>query len=827
MKKRLLGLPGYVLTYTALAVASWAQTGVPGASTAWHDGKFHVDVAGVLGRSAIVLGQPNLRANEAMPLGNGSLGAAVWSENGLTAQLNRMDTLPYRLSPGWVVIPGLVALTGAKDYSGRLNLYEGEFQESGGGMTATAYVQPGTDTLIVDVTGAKPGDEQTAQLKLWEPRKTKAAAKGPVGMLSYGWVDNIDPGSSGRPFGALAAITAVGQDVTAEVTDPLTVTVKFKPDAQGHFRVIAAAPHYDGKMDSLTVARPALAAGTVEAHRNWWHGYWKRAAAIKITSKDGSGEYVENVRNIYLYSAAAEKGVEYPGTQAGIADMLSSARDKHQWDAAAFWHWNIRMQVAANLGAGVTELNEPYFNLYRENLTKIEDWTRVHMDGHLGSCVPETMRFNGQGIEYESDWPSQFTTHLYARNCDATFAPFFNSRTLSTGAEVGLWIWQHYLATDDRKFLAENYPVMASAARFLLSYERLGKDGLLHMGPSNAHESQWDVTDPTTDISAERALFPVVAQAAKLLGRDAELVTEVEAALKKIPELPRTAIPSPSVKLGEPLQSASGGLLTVLPSSADAEGQDVIGESYDPQSPNRNGENIGLEPIWPYDLIGDTSPMFELAKRTYEHRVSHGGGGWSFDAIVAARLGMGSEVRAAVLKTVEKSLLCVNGYEGCLPKGSSIINDEEFYVEPDGVIADAIQEALVQDYDGVIRIAPAVPPGWDFDGSVFVRGKTKVDVQVRDGMPATVVIESGTAQDLKVRNPWSGQRVDVVDGQSGKKVVNGASGPEISFHALAGVNYRMEEQGQATPSFAVVSGAPATMARKRGPAQIGIFPAAH
>jgi hypothetical protein len=826
MKIRFAGLPAYVLTSSLLAVAGSAQTSAQDISTAWHDGKFDVDVAGVLGRSAIVLAQPNAKRNEAMPLGNGSLGAAVWSENGLTAQLNRMDTLPYRLSPGWLVIPGLAALTGAKDYSGRLNLYDGEFKESGAGMTATAYVEPGTDTLIVDVTGAKPGEEQTAQLKLWEPRKAKSAASGAVAMLYSSWVDDIDPGASGRRFGALAALTAEGLDVSAAITDPLTVTVKFKPDAQGHFRVIAAAPHYDGTVDALGVARPALVASKVEAHANWWHEYWKRAATVKIASKDGSGEYIENVRNIYLYSAAAEKGVEYPGTQAGIADMLSSSRDKHSWDAAAFWHWNIRMQVAANMGAGVTDLNAPYFNLYRENLKNIEDWTRVHMDGNAGSCVPETMRFNGQGIEYESDWPSQFTQHLYARNCDATFTPFFNSRTLSTGAEVGLWIWQHYLATDDRKFLADNYPVMASAARFLLSYETLGKDGLLHMGPSNAHESQWDVTDPTTDIAGERALFPVVAQAAKLLGRDAELVEKVEAALKKIPELPRTAITSPKVTLGEPLHSDSGELLTILPPAADAAGQDVIGESYSPQSPNRNGENIGLEPIWPYDLIGDSSPAFDLAKRTYEHRVSQGGGGWSFDAIVAARLGMGNEVRVAMLKTVEKSLVCVNGYEGCSTKPSTTVTDEEFYVEPDGVIADAVQEALVQDYDGLIRIAPAVPPGWDMDGSVFVRGKTKVDVQVRDGVPATVVIESGTDQALKLRNPWPGQAVDLVEGQSGKQVVSAASGPEISFHALPGVNYRLQKQGQATPSFSAISGTPATTARKWGPAQIGLFPVA-
>ena len=71
-----------------------AQSVSPESSTAWQAGKFHVDAAGVLSRSSIILGQPNIAPGQAMPLGNGRLGVAVWSENGLTAQLNRADTLP-------------------------------------------------------------------------------------------------------------------------------------------------------------------------------------------------------------------------------------------------------------------------------------------------------------------------------------------------------------------------------------------------------------------------------------------------------------------------------------------------------------------------------------------------------------------------------------------------------------------------------------------------------------------------------------------------------------------------------------------------------------
>src|SRR5260370_22241176 len=166
-------------------------------STAWKDGRFHVDVAGVVRRSDIVLARPNMEAGEAMPLGNGRLGVAVWSADGLTAQLNRADTLPDRLSPGQVVIPGLAALTQGTDYSGRLILYDGEFQEQGGGIKATAYVQPDTDTLIIDVSGANPDSSQTAQLKLWQPRTPQTLTQGKIGLLYQSWLLNHTPDSSG------------------------------------------------------------------------------------------------------------------------------------------------------------------------------------------------------------------------------------------------------------------------------------------------------------------------------------------------------------------------------------------------------------------------------------------------------------------------------------------------------------------------------------------------------------------------------------------------------------------------------------------------------
>ena len=449
------------------------------------------------------------------------------------------------------------------------------------------------------------------------------------------------------------------------------------------------------------------------------------------------------------------------------------------------------MQVAANLDAGVPELNDPYFRLYRENLVSIKDWTTKHMAGRPGICVPETMRFNGPGIEYEPQWnPS--SPPIIGLNCDATSRPYYNARTLSTGAEVSLWIWRQYLATGDRKFLAENYPVMVASAQFLLAYETRGADGKMHTHPSNAHEQQWDTIDPTTDLSARSALFPAVIQAAGLLHTDRKLVQQLQTELAQIPPLPQAG-----------------------KATATDQKQPVIAESYDPAAAEHNEENIGLEPVWPYGLIGDDSPQLALARATYATRPYPVHQDWSFDPVQAARLGLSNEVRSTLMALTERYQNYVNGFANWGgPAG-------EFYVEQEGVVALALAEALVQDYDGLIRIAPAIPPEWNFEGSVWVRNRTRVDVQARAGVPTTVAVEAGATETLHIRNPWPGQRVDVTDAQ-GKTVLSSA-GSTLQLSVRKGESYLLTPSGTAPQTFATITGEPPLQYRKLGAVQIGKY----
>jgi hypothetical protein len=763
-----------------------------------------VDVPTVVARSNVVLAHPNDAANQFMPLGNGNLGAAVWAAGGFTAQLNRDDTFPARKSPGWLTIPGLARLTGAADFKGALDLYNGMITESGGGMTAQIYVRADSDELVVDVAGADPASTQTANVALWTGRAPQAQASGAIATLSETWVDNDTAlGGSQLRFGTLAALTAGGRGVTAS-TSGATIKVTFQPNADGSFRVICGAPSFNGSANAATAASMLLgtdasaSASTIQgAHLAWWHGYWSRVGLVKMTSSDGSADYLENLRTIYLFVSPAQFRGKYPGSQAGIGDLFSFNQDTHQWVPQDYWFWNLRMQVAANMSSGAFDMNASLFNLYASNVTNLEAWTTARMGNRAGICLPETMRFNGNG------WYG----YTGNQSCDQTIAPTFNSLTITSGAEIGLWIWRQYQMTGDTTFLQTNYPVMSQAAQFLLAYATQGADGLLHT-TANAHETQWNVTDPITDIAAMRALFPAVVSAAHVLATDAALVTQLQAAIPKLPDYPRT-------------NTARNQVLTA---SSDAGGTDILAYSTQPTAATHNVENLGLEPVWPYDLISDTNAtLFALAKRSYASRQFVGatpptgcGTDWTNDAIHAARLGLASEVAT----TMTNGVACYQ----VLPSGFAQLSgsfNQEPYVEQMGVFTTAINEAIAQDFDGLLRLAPALPTAWTVTGTVYMPGHSRVTVQYQSGALAFAVVEAGSTGTINVRNPWGATQATVID-SAGQQIVTPTTGSTLAISTQQGLSYLIKRSSDATPSPVEIRGTAATAVKSLNTRTIGV-----
>ena len=751
------------------------------------------DPATVVARSNIVLAHANSSATQFMPLGNGNLGAAIWAANGLTAQLNRADTMPDRKSPGQLTIPGLSAITGAADFKGTLDLYNGVLVESGAGMTARIYILADSDELVVDVTGADPASNQTATVSLWSGRSPQSAASGAIATLSESWTDTSSGSwSSNQKFGTLAALTAGGRNVTASASG-MTITVSFQPNADGSFRVICGSPRFNGGTAAATVAGQLIGTDATKANLEqtntaWWNAFWGRVGLVKITTSDGSGEYYENLRAIFLYAHAAESRGERPGSQAGVADLYHFSQDYAQWYAAGYWFWNLRMQVAATMTSGAFDLNAPVFNLYASNLANIQAWTKSQMGGRAGICVPETMRFNGNGYWYSGN-----------HSCDMASSPSYNALTLSSGAEVGLWMWRHYLMTQDKASLQTNFPFMLEAARFLHTYATIGSDGKLQMSPTNAHEQQWAVANSITDISAMRAFFPAVVSAAQVVGSTDSLIGALQSDISNLPELPRT--------------NTSRNQVTT-PSS---DSTNIFAYSTQPTAAGHNVENDDLEPVWPYDLVSDSDAnLLAVAKRTYSSRAFKDTNDWSNDAISAARLGLASEVPAR--------LSAIIGKYQAYPCGLAAFNTtspQEPYIEAVGVLATAINESVATGFDGIIRLAPALASSWSVSGTVFVQGKSKVHVQFLNGTLAFSVLEAGTTGTFSVRNPWSGTQATVID-DAGQQVVAPTNGTTLAISTQEGRSYLIKRSSDATPSAVQVTGTPAAAVKRLASRTLGV-----
>ena len=802
--------------------ATAATAATASATTAWHNGTFALDPDGVVSRDDIVLGQPNTDPTASIPLGNGALGVAAWAANGFTAQLNRSDTLPARKSPGQVNIPGLSVISHAADFSGRLDLADGVLEESGGGESMKAWVSTAKDELIVDVSGANPNVTQTAAINLWSGRTPAAAVSGKTGTLAETWLDNSGSGASGQTFGSLSAITAGGRDVSASVVSPTKVQVSFKPNANGDYRVVVAAPHWAGGTAADT---PALTAAKVIGNdaklpeqallgtqSAWWNRFWSHSGLVQMSSADGSAAYIENLRTLYLYDEAASERGSYGGSQAGEADMFDWDQDTQTWAPNEFWIWNLRGEISANMSSGNYQLNDPIFDMYINDLPAIEAWTKAQMGGLPGACVPETMAFNGNGY-YGGGSNTQNAS------CAIASSPSYNAEDITSGPEMSLYMWEQYEGTGNLAFLKQAFPFMEATAQFLLAYQQVGTDGLLH-AVANAHETQWAVQDPTTDIAADQALFPIIADAAKLVGDKAAidpLLAQFAAAVKEIPPYPRTDDATRTQLLNPDYTQAET-------QAADATGTDMIAISYQPTAQRNNGENIELEPLWPWDDVSDTDAnLFALEQRSYADRPSKGGNDWSYDAVDAARLEQPAQVESDLISLTETHQVYPNGFADI---GSSV--GYQPYQEQSANVATAVDEALAQDYDGIIRFAPAWPADWNVSGTVYVQDNDKVDLQVENGQLVTAAIQAAASGQLTVKNPWPGQPVEVVSGANPHQVVARTSTTDtFTFQARAGQSYLVEQVTAPTTQlpFAPVTGTAPTTDRHLGDVKIGLDPA--
>ena len=280
-------------------------------------------------------------------------------------------------------------------------------------------------------------------------------------------------------------------------------------------------------------------------------------------------------------------------------------------------------------------------------------------------------------------------------------------------------IYEHYLFTGDKEFLAEKYDTIREAAEFFVDYLIEDEKGRLVTSPSVSPENTYITKDgakgticqgPSMDSQILHNLFTAVIESAEILDEDRNFAEM----LKQL----RDKLPKPEIgKYGQIMEWA---------------------EDYDEAEPGHRHISQ-LYALYPYNLITKrhTPELAEAAKATLIRRLTHGGGhtGWSRAWIINmwARLCEGKLVGENIAALLAHSTN-INMFDMHPP----------FQIDGNFGGGAGIAEAIIQSHSGEICVLPAIPEEWD-SGRVYgivCRGGFVVDFAWAGGKVTEMYVHS-------------------------------------------------------------------------------------